>query len=113
MGYDTTAYRGRIVPTSPRIVPSMAERGDEVAELRGNWGLFEALDAQKYDGQVSGIGIGRWLTRAQIRTGLDRLRIKEQSLDSTEHTYRPGIEFLESCLSSLPMTEEWLYIEFA
>jgi hypothetical protein len=51
----------------------MDELAEEIADIRGDYGVYEALDAQRYDGKVSGIGIGRWFTREQIRlVGLAR-----------------------------------------
>lgn len=65
MGHDTRAYLGRSVPADLERVASPEELREEIAYLPGNYGLYEALDAQFYDGKVSGIGIGRWFARAQ------------------------------------------------
>lgn len=112
MGHDTTAYLGRMVPTDPQLVASPDERGEEIAYLRGNYGLYEALDAEEYDGRVSGIGIGRWFSRDHVRLGLERLRHKEQTLKRAGQTCWPAIEFLEACLDHLPVAQEWVYIDF-
>ena len=112
MGHDTTAYLGGIIPTDPQSAASSNERGEKIAHLRGHYDLYEVLDAEEYDGRVSGIGIGRWFTRDQLRTGLERLRLKEQALDSDDWTYQPAIAFLETCLDRLPSTRDWVYVDF-
>lgn len=56
MGHDISAYLGRVNPTDLEMVASPEELTEEIAYLRGHYGLYEALDAQFYDGKVSGIG---------------------------------------------------------
>ena len=65
-----------------------------------------------YDGRVSGIGIGRWFTRAQLMKGLERLMVKQQELEPTVYNVQPGIDFFTACLNNLPSDHEWVYIDF-
>jgi hypothetical protein len=94
------------------MAASADELGTEIASLRGNYGQYEALGAEKYDGRVSGGGIGRWFTRDQLEQGLERLQVKQQALQLAGRTCRPAIEFFEACLSHLPPDQEWVYIDF-
>jgi hypothetical protein len=112
MGHDTTAYLGRQIPLEPHMAASADELGAEIASLRGNYGQYEALGAEMYDGRVSGGGIGRWFTRNQLEQGLERLRVKQQTLEPAVRTCRPAIEFFETCLSHLSPDQEWVYIDF-
>lgn len=112
MGHDTTAYLGRIIPPDPQMAASTDELGEEIAYLRGNYGQYEVLDAEEYDGRVSGIGIGRWFTRDQLRSGLERLRLKERTLEPAGWTCQPAIAFLETSVDRLPPDQEWVYINF-
>jgi hypothetical protein len=112
MGHDTTAYLGRIVPMAPEMAASRAELGEQIAHVRGDYGQYEALDAQMYDGRVSGIGIGRWFTREQLLRGLEWLRINDREIEPNLWTCRPASRFLETCLAKLPPDQEWVYVDF-
>lgn len=127
MGHDTTAYLGRIPPEDMKSAASMDDLAEEIAYLRGNHGLYEALDAQFYDGKVSGIGIGRWFTRAQIQEGARRLWIVDRGLlnsrlkwqdgasgrwHGARYTTKPAIRFLQACLDRMPTDRDAVYIEF-
>jgi hypothetical protein len=84
----------------------------EIAYLRGCYGLYEALDAQEYDGGVSGIGIGRWFTREQMQFALRRLWVRQRLDKPAGYTVRPAIRFLRTCLDRLPADRDVLYIDF-
>ncbi len=47
MGHDITAYLGRVAPTDLASVACPEEVSEEIAYLRGHYGLYEALDAQE------------------------------------------------------------------
>lgn len=112
MGHDTRAYLGRSVPADLERVASPEELREEIAYLPGNYGLYEALDAQFYDGKVSGIGIGRWFARAQLQEAARRLRSMQEELEGTLYTIEPAIEFVRTCLDRLPADQDALYIDF-
>lgn len=70
------------------------------------------LGAEKYDGKVSGIGIGRWFTRDQITLGFERMRSKELVLEPVGRSCLPTITFFDKCLDYLPIDQPWVYINF-
>src|SRR4051794_23236444 len=113
MGHDIDAYLGLVAPTDLKQVASPDELTDEIAELRGHWGLYDVLDAQEYDGKVSGIGLGRWFSRDQLILALRRLKdqyptefeITVRSNDGSQRSEQmanPAIGFIQSCLDQLP-----------
>ncbi len=126
MGHDTTAYIGTTQPTDLRSAASLSELAEEIAEMEGNWGVYEALDAQRYDGKVSGIGLGRWFTRAQLREGVRRLWIEHRLLQARNrewdavrrrwcrrrYSLKRGIRFLQTCLDRMPADHDAIYIYF-
>ena len=127
MGHDTTAYSGQIQPADLQTVASQGELAEEIAYLRGNFGLYEVLDARFYDGRVGGIGIGRWFTRGQLQQGVRRLWARDRSLSHTRiawrdgvsgrwrgsrYSVRPAIKFLQTCLDRMPADHDAVYIHF-
>ena len=112
MGHDTRAYLGRAAPSEPHKAASSTVLTEEIAYLPGNYWQYEALGAEEYDGRVSGIGIGRWFTRDQITSGLERLRSKELVLAPVGRSCKPAITFFEKCLDHMPIDQTWVYIDF-
>jgi hypothetical protein len=127
MGHDTTAHIGRVRPDELQSVARPDELVEEIAHLRGNYGLYEVLDAQVYDGKVSGVGIGRWFEKQQLQDGLRRLWLGHRRLKDSWEVWRygldgpwrksrgslkPAIRFLEACLDRTPSDEDVVYIDF-
>jgi hypothetical protein len=112
MGHDIYAYIGTITPSDPRIVASPDERGEEIAYLRGSYGIYEALDATFYDGKVSGIGIGRWFTREQLQIAEQRLVAQQIEWQKHGWSCEPAIQFIRTCLEKLPTHRDMCYISF-
>ena len=113
MGHDISAYVGTITPRDLQNVATAEERGkEEIAYLRGNHGIYEALDATFYDGKVSGIGIGRWFTRQQLQVAEQRLVAREVELAKNGWSCEPAIQFIRTCLERLPPDRNVCYIDF-
>jgi hypothetical protein len=113
MGHDTSAYIGTITPSDLESVATAEERGDEeIAHLRGNYNIYEALDATFYDGKVSGIGIGRWFTREQLKLAEQRLVAQQVECQKNGWSCEPAIQFVRTCLERMPPDRTVLYIDF-
>ena len=113
MGHDISAYIGTITPGELESVATVDERGDEeIAYLRGHFGIYEALGATFYDGKVSGIGIGRWFTREQLRVAEQRLVAQQAAWREKGCSCEPAIQFIRTCLERLPPNRDVCYIEF-
>jgi len=112
MGHDIGAYVGTIVPDDLESVAAADECGEEIAYLRGSYGIYEALDATSYDGKVSGIGIGRWFTREQLRTAEQRLIAQQAEWQKKGWSCEPAIRFVRTCLERLPPERDVCYIDF-
>jgi hypothetical protein len=85
---------------------------EKIASLRGDYGQYMALDAEMYDGRVSGIGIGRWFNREQLCRALGRLRLEDQRLKRAGRTCQPAIRFLLACIQRLPAEQNRVYVDF-
>lgn len=114
MGYDIEARRPLSPPADP-LQPGMngqvsehvmayLEMASHSPDARA---LFEALDAVEYDGIVSGCGIGRFFTNAQIRVSLRRLCAGYLENKVSERTLR----FLAQVADAMH-DEPWVYIDF-
>jgi hypothetical protein len=113
MGHDISAYVGTITPTDLESVATAEERGDEkIAYLRGSYGIYEALDATFYDGKVSGIGIGRWFPREQLRVAEQRLVAQEAEWQKKGWSCELAIQFIRACLERLPPNRNVCFIWF-
>ena len=107
MGHDITAYLSSADPDEPSdkfengfaqtvlLKVAFLERGSH-NPLRHT--LYEVLDAQECDGNVSGIYAQRWFSRERLETGLARLsqRLAEGLQVQCE------IDFVRACLAELP-----------
>jgi hypothetical protein len=65
------------------------------------------LDAQEYDGDVSGTGAGRWFDRAAFETALSRLKDH-----SPQDEVQPEIDFVLTCLAALPTDRTSVFVSF-
>ena len=116
MGYDITAFMPREAPADPTspAVPR-AEGMTQVNYYETPAGssdaraLLQALDAAEYDGEVSGIGIGRYFTRDQVGEACRRLCISYLDDRVTERPLR----FIAQTAEVLHEDRPWVYIEFA
>lgn len=104
MGHDISAYLGSADPADPLEYPGGWNELPEIAYLRRGaynplrHALYEVLDAQEYDGNVSGDGRARWFSRGQLSAALQQLF---QRLASG-HEIQPEIDFVRQCLAALP-----------
>jgi hypothetical protein len=140
MGHDITAYLGRVRPGDLGSAAGRHELGERIASLRRSAGrrgavaLYAALDAERYDAGVSGVGIGRWFTRGQLHRAAERLwgRVDRSRVVPAELRPPPGslvelhygdvppeipapdreLEFVSDCLARLPADQDVVYIEF-
>jgi hypothetical protein len=114
MGHDISAYLGDSDPADPLEPLEGWSRLPEVAYLRRGssnpWrhALYEVLDAQEYDGDVSGVWAARWCDRTQLETALARL---QQRL-APGHEVQPEIDFVQSCLAALPPHRTSVFMTF-
>jgi len=114
MGHDISAYLG---PDDPALqtewLPSELE-GPEIAYLRRNaynplrHQIYEVLDAQDCDGDVSGAPGTRWVTRDKLESALAEL---ERRRLAGALVYEE-IRFVRECLSALPPHRRSIYIYF-
>jgi hypothetical protein len=80
MGHDISAYLGDADPADPFEQLEGWSKLPDVAYLRRGssnpWRhtLYEVLNAQEFDGNVSGVWAARWFDRGQFQTALARLQ---------------------------------------
>jgi hypothetical protein len=114
MGHDISAYLGLADPADPLEYPDNWNELPEIAYLRRGASnplrhtLYEVLDAQEYDGDVSGVWAARWFEREQLQAALVRLR---QRL-AEGHEVQPEIDFVQACLATLPPVRKSVFITF-
>ena len=114
MGHDISAYLGNADPTDQYEQLDNWSNLPETSYLRRGssnpWRhtLYEVLDAQEYDGDVSGIWAARWFDRSQLQTALGRL---QQRLADGQDV-RPEFDFVSACLASLPVDRRSVFITF-
>src|SRR5262245_3259025 len=114
MGHDVSADLGAADPADPLEQLDGWSQLPEVAYLRRGSGnpwrhtLYEVLDAQEYDGDVSGVWAARWFCREQLHNGLARLR---QRLAQGQEV-QPEIDFVQACLAALPPDRTSVFVTF-
>jgi hypothetical protein len=114
MGHDISAYLGSSDPADP--LEQLDGWGDlpEVAYLRRGSSnayrhtLYEVLDAQEYDGDVSGVWAARWFNREELQAGLVRL----QQLFAEGQEVQPEVDFVQACLDALPLNRTSVFVTF-
>src|SRR5262245_1020696 len=114
MGHDITAYIGDADPADPlEQLDDWTFRPEAAYLRRGSsnpWRhtLYEVLDAQEYDGDLSGVWAAQWFDRTRLRTALARLR---QRLAEGQEV-QPEIGFVQACLAALPPGRTSVFITF-
>ncbi len=114
MGHDISAYLGPADPSDPLEYLEGWSAEPQVASLRRGASsplrhrLYEALGAQEYNGDVSGVWAGRWFDRWQLQRAMERLR----ALRARGLGVDPEIEFIASCLAALPPKRLSVFIAF-
>jgi hypothetical protein len=114
MGHDISAYLGDADPADPLEQLDDWNNRPEAAYLRRNSSnpyrhtLYEVLDAQEYDGDVSGVWAVRWFDRGQLQTALRRL----QDRLAKGQEIQPEIDFVQACLAALPPDRSSVFVTF-
>lgn len=114
MGHDISAYLGPTDPADPLEQLDGWSKLPEVAYLRRGSSnpfrhtLYEVLDAQEYDGDVSGVWAARWFSRAELQSGLVRL---QQRLAEGQEV-QPEMDFVQACLGALPPNRTCVFVTF-
>jgi hypothetical protein len=114
MGHDIEAFLGQADPEEPFEYLDGWSNQPEIAYLRrGAYNplrheLYEALEAQEYDGDVSGVWAARWFNRDQLQAALERLqKRKRQGLEVD-----PEIQFIKTCFAAMPPERCSIFITF-
>ena len=116
MGHVIKAYLGLADPDDPSdklenwaqipmLTVAFFERG-AYSPLRHT--LYEVLDAQECDGDVSGVYAQRWFSREQLDMAQTCLR--QRLADGME--VQAEMDFVQACLSELPSNRKYLCISF-
>jgi hypothetical protein len=114
MGHDIYAYIGDVEPAdSFEQLENWSERAEAAYLRRGSsnpWRhtLYDVLDAQEFDGDVSGVWAARWFNRGQLQTALARLQ--QRLADGQE--VQPEIDFVQACLAALPPNLTSVFVTF-
>jgi hypothetical protein len=114
MGHDISAYLGSADPADPLEQLDRWSELPEIAYLRRGSSnpyrhtLYEVMDAQEYDGDVSGVWAARWFNREELKAGLARL---QQWLAEGQEV-QPEIDFVQSCLAALPPDRTSVFVTF-
>lgn len=114
MGHDISAYLG---PDEPALQTEWLAReleGPEVAYLRrGAYNplrhqIYEVLEVQECDGDVSGAPGTRWVTRERLESALKELKSRRDDGIPVDEEIR----FVRECLDALPAHRSSIYIYF-
>lgn len=114
MGHDISAYIGDTDPSDPfEYLDGWPDRPEVAYLRRGAYNplrhtLYEVLDAQEFDGDVSGVWAARWFNRERMRLALRRLWLRWR--EGTK--VKPEIRFVQACLDSLPANRDWVFVTF-
>ena len=114
MGHDISAYLGSADPADPLEQLDGWNELPEAAYLRRGSSnpyrhtLCEVLDAQEYDGDVSGLWAARWFNRKELQVGLARL----QQRFAEGQEVQPEIDFVQACLAALPPGRTSVFVTF-
>lgn len=114
MGHDISAYLGPDDPSLQTGWLASELEGPEVAYLRrGSHNplrhqIYEVLNAQECDGDVSGAPGTRWVTREKLEAALSELERRKHNGTPVDEEIR----FVRECLDNLPAHRNSIYIFF-
>lgn len=114
MGHDISAYLGPDDPWLQTEWLASELEGPEVAYLRRGahspmrHQIYEVLDAQECDGDVSGAPGTRWVARGTLEAALAELERRSRDAVPVDEEIR----FVSECLEALPPHRNSIYIYF-
>jgi hypothetical protein len=114
VGHDISAYLGPDDPALQTEWLASELEGPEVAYLRRGahnslrHQIYEVLDAQECDGDVSGAPGTRWVTRGKLESALVELERRNRDGTAVDEEVR----FVRECLNALPPHRGSIYIYF-
>jgi hypothetical protein len=114
VGHDISAYLGPDDQNLQTEWLATELQGPQVAYLRRGahnslrHQIYEVLDAQDCDGDVSGAPGTRWVTREKLESALKELeRRRDDGIAVNEE-----IRFVRECLGALPAHRSSIYVYF-